>query len=160
MQALVYLQQLAGTPGTAVDAENAHARDAALYLALGTPFGNVAPDNPWREAVVAWLAVNPSALPIRNACNESCSHEWESCAVGVLGLTGGYYEAIRQDSPLENIIPQDTFLQSKRAWVQALRRASLNRAEHGGELASIEDLSSQSSCLGNVVANVRQSVKY
>ena len=143
-----------------MDAESTQARDAALYLALGTPFGGVAPGNPWREPIAAWLAVNPAAFPIRNACKEYCSHEWEQCAVGVLGLTGGYYEAIRQDSPLENIIPQDTFLQSKRAWVQAIRRAALNRAEHGGELATIEDLTSQSSCLGNVVANVRKSVKY
>ena len=50
------------------------------------------------------------------------------CMLEVVQLNVGYYEFINLDTPLENLIPQSTYLQSKRAR-QTLWRSTAWRAD-------------------------------
>ncbi len=132
----------------------------ARFLALGIPYGDISTDNPWRPSIFKWLAQSEETLPIRNACKLACGDNTEQCSLSLLGLTGGFYEAIRLDSPIESLISQDDFLNSPRAAAQAMRRGALIRAEHGGEIASLSEIASSSQCLANQVEIERASPMY
>ena len=134
-------------------------KEALLYLALGNPYGELSEVNQWRAPIENWLQNYAAVKPIHNICSQQCPHEVNSCAVGVFGLTGGYYEAIKLKTPLESIVTQYTYLDSKRAQQQTIRHAALRRAEDGGELVSLADLSKTSQCLADLVSAVRDSVK-
>ncbi|MEM7195541.1 MAG: hypothetical protein AAF402_11360 [Pseudomonadota bacterium] len=134
--------------------------DAARFMALGIPFGKVTQGNYFFEIVTAWINRDVSLEPIRNACALLCPLEMDSCGVTLVGLTGGYYEIIRNDSPLESVIPQSVYLASPRARDQVLRRALLTRAEYGGELASTENIRQFSPCLADEAARIRSEAIY
>ncbi len=159
LASLEYMQQYG--VGKPIDiATNSHVETTARFLALGIPYGDITNDNPLRATISNWLSQSPEATPIRKACEQHCSNEVEQCGITLLGLTGGYYEAIRLDSPIENLISQTSFLKSPRAAAQALRRGALIRAEHGGEIASLTDIATQSECLARQVKTERQSTMY
>lgn len=88
-------------------------------------------------------------------CRLNCPLERDACGLGIVGLTGGYYEVIRLDSPLENVISQDQFLSSQRAQAQAIPRAALIQAEYSGELNSATDLKAYGQCLVSHVTKIR-----
>ena len=136
-----------------------HDKEAVLYLALGNPYGELSEVNPWRAPIENWLQNYAAVKPIHNICSQQCPHEVNSCAVGVFGLTGGYYEAIKLKTPLESIVTQSAYLNSNRAQQQTIRHAALRRAEDGGELVTLADLSKTSQCLADLVSAIRTSVK-
>ena len=144
-----------------VPADNISQQDneAILFLALGSPFGKLDKANPWRAGIEQWLQNNEAVKPIHDICSQQCPHEVNSCAVNMLGLTGGYYEAIRLKTPLESVVTQSTYLNSARAQQQAVRHAALRRAEDGRELVKISDLSETSQCLANLVSTERASIE-
>ena len=72
-----------------------------------------------------------------------------------LALVGGYYEAIRLDSPVERYIPQQRFLDSRRAMRMTLRRAALMKNEPGTDLADLQEIASHSQCAADLVAAER-----
>lgn len=133
---------------------------ASLLLSLGIPFGYVEQHNKWRRPIERWLLHDNAMRPVANMCSAKCLSDVSDCAVTVLGLTGGYYEAIRLDSPLESVIPQSRFLDSLRAQEMALRRAALVRAEDARELASIESIAGYSRCLADLVEIERENSRY
>ena len=160
MQALLYILSFVPGQDLDFDADDADTRQAALMLALGIPYGFVNEDNKWYAPVSSWLLNDPATRPISRFCSNNCPDDSELCAMYLLGMTGGYYEVIRQDSPLEALISQDEFLESARAQAKAIRRASNIRAEHGGELITIKELEQHSQCLAQHVQQQRQSVFY
>ncbi len=145
----------APTPQTFVSTDT-DTRDAAKYMSLGLPFATVSPESRWYGAVEEWFMTSDNMRPIANLCRRSCPQETTQCAIGVMGLQGGYFESIRIDSPLENIIPHKQFLDSERAQGIALRRAALRRANtFKQELMPIEDLAKSSQCLADLVVQTR-----
>ncbi len=159
LAALEYMKQFGQKYSHTKDIEY-ETKAAARFLALGIPYGDVSRTNPWRSVVSNWLMYSTEAAPIRKTCEAHCANDVEECGITLLGLTGGYYEAIRLDSPMENLISQSTFLHSERAAAQALRRGALIRAEHGGEIASIQQIAHRSQCLAKWVKLERQSTMY
>lgn len=130
--------------------------DAAVYMMLGLPFATISPESRWYDAVGEWFMTSDNMRPIANLCKRSCPQEPIQCAIGVMGLHGGYFESIRIDSPLENLIPQQQFLESPRAQGMALRRATLRRANtYRQELISTEELANSSQCLADLVKKAR-----
>ncbi len=113
----------------AVNAAQPGALGMAGVLALGLGYGDTSPDNPWRPAVEQWLMSATSTQPIADLCTAQCAEGVADCAFAFLALSGGYFEAIRIDSPLEAVIPQARFLNSPRARLMVLRRAALARTE-------------------------------
>ncbi len=122
-----------------------------FFHLLGVPYGNIDVNNRWRSVIERWLLTAQVTKPIADVCRQECATETEACAVILLGLTGGYYEAIRLDSPLENLIPQTKFLSSERARRMALRRAALTLSETAEELMPSVQLKEESSCTASLV---------
>jgi len=125
-------------------------------LALGLGYGDISPDNPWRPAVEDWLMSAPSTRPIADLCRAECANEAPACAVAFMALTGGYYEVIRIDSPLETVIPQERFLSSPRAQLMMLRRAALARTEtNQHNLTDVPQAAELSQCAVDLVRQQR-----
>ncbi|MEO0913848.1 MAG: hypothetical protein AAFY59_12800, partial [Pseudomonadota bacterium] len=131
----------------------------AGYLALGLGFGEHVLGETWRAPVHSWLLTAPEMRPLARLCQGACGDEAGDCAFAFLGLSGGYFEAIRYDSPLETVIPQDAFLESPRARQMILRRAVLARTETNlGWLSDHPALREISACAADLVeAIARQS---
>ncbi|WP_299661913.1 hypothetical protein [uncultured Ruegeria sp.] len=143
-----------------IDASSDQALGMAGLLALGLGYGDVSSDNPWRPAVEDWLMNSASTRPIAQLCTELCADEAPDCAFAFLALSGGYFEAIRIDSPLETVIPQAEFLDSPRARLMVLRRAVLARTETNLEwLSETEPAAELSACAINLIGDERQAYK-
>ncbi|KIC38643.1 hypothetical protein RA27_19675 [Ruegeria sp. ANG-R] len=144
----------------AVEASSEQALGMAGLLALGLGYGDTSPDNPWRPAVENWLMTSASTRPIAQLCTERCTDDAPTCAFALLALTGGYFEVIRTDSPLETVIPQAEFLDSPRARLMVLRRAALARTETNLEwLSETEPAAALSACAINLIREERQAYK-
>ena len=127
-------------------------RSAIMFLVWGTPYGEVTDANRWRPVIERWILESPEATPISNLCTAQCPDQPGNCAITMMSLLGGYFELIRFDSPLESLIPQDRFLDSERASTMVLRSAAQRRADHGGELLSLDRIAQQGSCLVEAIA--------
>ncbi|WP_350335076.1 hypothetical protein [Coralliovum pocilloporae] len=123
----------------------------AGLLALGFGYGSLSPDNRWYKYVENWVLRSEAARPVADFCQRSCGSDKKACAMTMLALTGGYYEVIRLDSPLESVIGQERFLASKRARQSAFRRAAMARSETDDWLATIPEIARHSVCLANQV---------
>ncbi|WP_319545577.1 hypothetical protein [Ruegeria conchae] len=141
-----------------VDASSDQALGMAGLLALGLGYGDISPDNPWRQSVENWLMSSEATHPIAQLCNQQCADDAPACAFAFLALTGGYFEVIRIDSPLETVIPQNEFLDSPRARLMVLRRAALARTETNLEwLSETEPAANLSACAIKLVNDERQA---
>lgn len=153
---LAALRHIAGEPGRHIDASDDDALGMAGFLALGFGFGDMTGDNRWRPVVEDWLMHSEHTKPIADLCRTECGLEAPSCAVAMMSLSGGYYEVIRLDSPLETLIPQDVFLSSPRARVMTLRRAALAKTETN--IAHPTDqIAEISECAANMIATERSA---
>lgn len=141
-----------------VDASSDQAMAMAGVLALGLGYGDLSPENPWRPAVENWLMTSPATRPIAQLCNAQCGDKAPACAFAFLALSGGYFEVIRVDSPLETVIPQDQFLDSPRARLMVLRRAALARTETNEDwLANSPSAAHLSACAIDLIRAERQA---
>lgn len=142
-----------------VDENQSDAMEMAGTLALGYGYGSLDPNNKWYDQVAKWVLEAPSTTPIAQFCKQACQGEVSSCAMTLFALTGGYFEAIRLDTPLETVIPQKRFLESRRARQMTARRAAFTRAETNAELASIAEIAKHSRCLANSIAVLRSKAQ-
>ena len=138
-----------------VTAENLDDEAMARTLALGYGFGSIAPENPHFDAVSNWVLNDPATRPIAAICNQSCPQDQNRCAMAALALSGGYYEVIRLDSPLERLIPQTKFLQSDRAEAMTLRRIAFQRTETDDLMAIPGELAGYSQCFADLILEVQ-----
>lgn len=125
-------------------------------LGLGITAGGTDPANRWRGLVEDWVLTAPATRPIADLCRDKCPADVTGCGFTMLALSGGYYEVIRLDTPLESLISQEDFLASPRARLMTLRRAA--RAKHNanrGPLASIEQIAELSSCTADLIEKTR-----
>ena len=103
-----------------------------------------------------WIETAPVTTPIATLCHRFCeSDNIHSCAITAFGLVGGYYKAIRFDSPIESLINQSRFASSDRAAGMLLRRISSVENASGKPLISDIALREKSECLAKPVAEVR-----
>ena len=142
-----------------VDENQSDAMEMAGTLALGYGYGSLNPNNKWYDQVAKWVLEAPSTMPMAQFCKQACQGEVPSCAMTLFALTGGYFEAIRLDTPLETVIPQKQFLESHRARQMTVRRAVFTRAETNAELASIAEIAKHSRCLANSIAVLRSKAQ-
>ena len=152
---LAALRHLA--PGQVVSKDDPEDLAMAGALALGWGFGTLDPSNRWSALVGDWILRAPSTRPIADLCRAECPMDVETCAMTMMALSGGYYEVIRLDSPLEREISQVEFLTSPRARQTALRRAALTRAETDAELASLPEIAAHSQCLAERIGQIRKA---
>lgn len=125
-------------------------------LALGFLGGGTSPDNKWRGLVENWVLTAPQTRPIAELCRTECPGEVTGCGFAMLALTGGYYEVIRLDTPLETLISQDRFLDSPRARLMTLRRAAMAKQNaNRGWLADRDEIATMSSCAAELVERTR-----
>ena len=156
---LAALRHMTGQDISEINAETPGALGMAELLALGYGYGDHGDDNPFRPAVESWVMSATSTLPIRSLCDEQCGEEAHQCAFAFMALSGGFYEAIRYDSPLETLIPQDRFLPSPRAQMMVLRRTAMARAETNLKwLGEAEEVAEMSQCAAEMV--VAQRAQY
>ncbi|QBF30271.1 hypothetical protein [Thalassococcus sp. S3] len=141
--------------GDMIDGADEDTRGIAGLLALGYGYGDTNPDNRWHATVTDWIMTDEATRPIADLCRGECGAQAGACGFALTALTGGYFEVIRLDSPLETVIPQDTFLSSPRARLMALRRAAFTRAETAGPRASIREIAEMSQCAADLVAQAR-----
>ncbi|MEX0306375.1 MAG: hypothetical protein AB3N12_03210 [Ruegeria sp.] len=143
-----------------VEASSDQALGMAGLLALGLGFGDISKGNPWRPAVENWLMSSEATRPIAQLCIEQCGDEAQACAFAFLALSGGYFEVIRTDSPLETVIPQNEFLNSPRARLMVLRRAALARTETNLDwLSETAPAAELSACAIDLIKKERQAYK-
>lgn len=107
-----------------VAATEAETKAAVDFLTIGLPYHPLDPGNPWYSAVTDWILDTAETQPIHRACARACPDSLGTCSVLLLGLTGGHAAATALSTPLENAIPQMSFLNSARAEGIAARRAA------------------------------------
>ena len=111
-------------------------------------------DNRFYNALSDWVLNSQEGKPLANLCRRACTEdELSACANMAFGLVGGYYEAIRFDSPLEAIISQPRYLASARAAGMAQRRIALARSEADELPLTKRTVREQSICLAKAVAS-------
>ena len=139
-----------------VDPEDAASIGMAGILALGLGFGDSSPGNRWRGDVENWILKAPATRPIADLCTRHCPQDAGACGFAFMALSGGYFEAIRYDTPLESSVPQDLFLGSPRARQMVLRRAVLARTETNQKwLSDLPELAEISQCVVDLTATER-----
>lgn len=150
---LAALRHITGAKPSADDAE---ALGMAGFLALGLGFGDHSAGNPWRPKVETWVMSAASTRPMARLCTQTCPEDAAACGFAMLAVSGGYFEAIRFDSPLERVIPQDRFLDSPRARMMVLYRAARARTEtNQAWLADLPALDDISTCAAETIRNAR-----
>lgn len=138
-----------------IDAEDPDAISMAGMLGLGFGFGDASEANAWRDDVEAWLLSAPAAQPIADICEVTCPDDPGACGFALMALSGGYYEVIQLDSPVESIISQEDFLASPRARLMTLRRAALARTETNEILADAREVAEISLCAARLIVETR-----
>ena len=151
------LGQLEGTPTLEIQAQrDADTRRAEVFVDIGYQAGSSVADydsgGQHYEAITTWLLQAPGAVPIANLCRRSCGvAELNTCSLTAFGLVGGYYELIRFDSPLENLVSQTDFLASARAEGMVARRVASARSEAAVPVFDEAELKRRSACLAAAV---------
>ena len=144
--------------GQAIETPDAEDEAMARLLALGEGWwASIADENRHFNAVSNWVLSNPATLPISDICYANCAGEERKCAMGLFAMTGGYFEAIRLDSPVENYISQVEFLNSDRARGMTLRRAAFQRSETDGPVIEDETLQRYNKCLAGLIQDERKN---
>jgi hypothetical protein len=115
-------------------------------------------DNAFYSDLASWINTAPAAVPIAAVCNQYCTDgDMEACVITIFGLVGGYYKAVRFDSPIEKLIEQSRFLSSNRAAGMVLRRGAFKIDVTGKLLMSESDLRDKAECLAEAVVEARAS---
>ncbi|WP_299844951.1 hypothetical protein [uncultured Roseovarius sp.] len=154
---LAVLRHIAPDLRASVSADDAETLGMAGILSLGYGYGDHSSGNRWRAPVESWLLSSPSTKPIADLCAVECGGAKANCAFAFLALSGGYFEAIRVDSPFEKLIPQAQFVSSHRARIMVLRRAALARSETNLTwLADHKQIAEISECAADLIINERQ----
>ena len=135
-------------------------RAAAIFVEFGYQNGVQAVDfdqtNSYFDDLANGIEITSATAPIATLCRRYCGGgDVQSCAITAFGLVGGYYKAIRFDSPIETLIKQSRYTTSDRAVGMVSRRVSFAIDQGGNLLISDRDLREKSLCLANVVAEVR-----
>ena len=136
-------------------------RAAAHFVEYGYQTGVKTSDfdqtNHYYGDLASWIEVAPATTPIATLCRRYCGEDTQNCSITAFGLVGGYYKAIKFDSPMQTLIEQSRYLTSDRAVGMVLRRVSFARPAGAAEklLISDNELRTKSSCLAKAVAEVR-----
>ena len=155
---LAVLQMIVDQADGVTTAPDSDTLSASEYLEWGYQNGvrSISFDRANRhyEAIADWISMSAVTAPIANLCRSLCTEEGvPACAVASFALVGGYYKAIRFDSPLQALIEQDSYVSSPRATGMLLRRITGVKDATGGQpLMSIAELSDTSACLAKAVA--------
>jgi hypothetical protein len=134
---------------------------AAYFVEYGYQTGVQATDfdktNYYYNQLASSIESADVTAPIAALCNRYCGGETRDCAVTVFGVVGGYYKAIKFDSPMQTLVEQSRYVASERATGTVLRRVAFARAAGAGKkpLISDDELQAQSACLAAAVAEVR-----
>jgi hypothetical protein len=136
-------------------------RAAAYFVEYGYQTGVQTSDfdraNYYYAGLASWIESAPATAPIARLCRRYCGEDPANCAITVFGLAGGYYKAIKFDSPMEELIDQSRYLASDRALGMMLRRVAFARpaGASGTLLISDAELRSSNACLSTPVAALR-----
>jgi len=136
-------------------------RAAANFVEYGYQTGVQTSDferaNYYYTDLANWIESAPATAPIARFCRRYCGEDMRNCAITVFGLAGGYYKAIKFDSPMEALIDQSRYLRSDRAVGMVLRRVAFARpaGASGKLLISDSELHGSNACLATPVAALR-----
>lgn len=112
--------------------------------------------NSYYDGLANWIEAESATAPITILCRRVCNNgDVQSCAITAFGLVGGYYKAIRFDSPIQALIRQSRYTTSDRAVGMVLRRVSFVKTAAGTPMISERDLAEKSKCLAKAVAEIR-----
>jgi hypothetical protein len=153
------LQQIIGS--NELQGPESDTRAAAQFVEFGYQTGIQTSDfdqtNRYHGDLANWIESAPVTAPVATLCQRYCGAETRHCAITVFGLVGGYYKAIKFDSPLQTLIEQPRYALSERAIGMVMRRVSFARSAGAAEklLISDSELHTRSRCLAKAVAEVR-----
>jgi hypothetical protein len=133
---------------------------AAEFIEFGYQNGVDASDfnqtNSYYDDLANWIEAESATAPITTLCRRVCNNGYvKSCAITAFGLVGGYYKAIKFDSPIQTLIKQSRYVTSDRAVGMVLRRISFVKTAAGTPMISDRGLREKSPCLAKAVAEVR-----
>jgi len=135
---------------------------AAYFVEHGYQIGIQAIDfdqsSYYYDGLASWIESATAMAPIATLCQRYCGGDAPACNLTVFGLVGGYYKAIKFDSPLQTLIEQPRYVTSDRAVGMVLRRISFARAASASRklLISDDELQAKSACLAEAVVEVRK----
>jgi hypothetical protein len=153
------LQQSIGS--TELQGSKSDTRAAAYFVEHGYQTGVQNSDfdqsNHYYGELARWIETSPVTTPIATLCQRYCGDNTQECAITAFGLVGGYYKAIKFDSPMQTLIEQSRYVTSDRAVGMVLRRVSFARPAAASRklLISDDELRSKSACLAEAVTEVR-----
>jgi len=136
-------------------------RAAAYFVEYGYQTGVQNSDfdqsNHYYSGLASWIEAAPVTTPVATMCQRYCRNDTQECTITAFGLIGGYYKAIKFDSPMQTLIEQSRYVTSDRAIGMVLRRVSFARpaGAAGKFLISDDELRTKSACLAEAVTEVR-----
>lgn len=153
------LQQ--GIGGSELQGSKSDTHAAAYFVEYGYQTGvqnsDFAQSNHYYGDLASWIEAAPVTTPIATLCRRYCRDDTQACAITAFGLVGGYYKAIKFDSPMQTLIEQSRYVTSDRAVGMVLRRVSFARPAGASRklLISDDELRTHSACLAEAVTEVR-----
>jgi len=147
--------------GNELQGPESDTRAASYFVEYGYQTGVQTSDfdrtNYYYADLANWIESAPATAPIAALCRQHCGEDTGNCAITVFGLAGGYYKAIKFDSPMETLIDQSRYQNSDRAVGMVLRRVAFARpaGASGKLLISDSELRSSNACLAAPVAALR-----
>lgn len=104
------------------------------------------------ESLARWLAESPAAAPLSRLCDALCpGSAAPPCRLAAMGALASHDALLTLGSPLESLVPQETFLASPRGRASVLRRILL-AVPMSGRRAMVAAVAAQSQCLGDALA--------
>ena len=73
------------------------------------------------KSLKQWFVTSSEPKPISLLCNIECPLQIESCTAMTYKLVNGYHKVTGHDTPLESVISQDDFINSKKSRNTLLR---------------------------------------
>lgn len=113
-----------------------------------------------QPSLIAWLETSPAAQPIAALCASTCAaDEQGACLLAAYGALPSHLALLTLGSPVEGIIPQDSFVATPRGQSATLRRMLLG-VEARGRRALIARVEGASQCLGTRLAEEQRRYMY
>lgn len=161
---------LSSLPPEGVDAEllyllwsraNEDGRDAIVAMVPAThPQRALMGESTGPDALLAWLHGSEAALPARALCEASCPQaDMDSCLLSAYSAFASHTALLSTGSPINALIPQESFVSTPRGQAATLRRILL-ATEARGRRTMIARVQRESACLGERLEAEQRRYRY
>lgn len=112
------------------------------------------------DALVTWLRQSEAARPALALCEASCpAAELDACLISAYGAFASHAALLSTGSPVNALIPQESFVSTQRGQATTLRRILLS-TEARGRRTMIARVQRETACLGDRLDAEQRRYRY